>query len=554
MNTQTKLSFILAMLTVSAMTVILGISNLAYAGPNAKTKKSTEDYFAESYHCLKINDKTCAQIAAANIPSQSPYSKLLNGIFASLEGDFDTTFRELLPLQSNKSLNSQASVSLHTSLALAYENQSDNLRALEQRVMAESAMLQIQPSNQDDINTNQHQIWEILSVLSKTSLTEIRGNSANTIIQGWIDLALAAKYQADGENNQQMIDRWRSAYPDHPAKDGLATQLFPIAAAKSDMRKAKLRGTVALLLPFSNSDYYPIADAIERGFTIAKKIAKDNADIKIYPSQASLELTLKLYQQALNEGAKYIVGPLSDDEAKAINHETGPATTLMLNKTRIKPNDPNQYSYGLSATDEVQQIIKIAKNLGMQKATVISSNSDADDQIALNFKNQWLASGGQLEIINMNDDIKKQVSEIASDMIFITAEAEKARLIRAALPTNTPTFGTSKIYSGIAFNADDLPLKGVRFVDLPWMIDRNNPDFSAYKQAAADLPAGEMQRWFALGADAYQILLALDRRPSAAISIDGLSGKIEINPLGEISRSLANASFGAEGIILETLQ
>ena len=163
MNTQTKLSFILVMLTVSAMTAILGISNLAYAEPNAKTKKSTEDYFAESYHCLKINDKACAQIAAANIPSQSTYSKLLNGIFASLEGDFDTTFRELLPLQSNKSLNSQASVSLHTSLALAYENQSDNLRALEQRVMAESAMLQIQPPSQDDINTNQHQICVALS-------------------------------------------------------------------------------------------------------------------------------------------------------------------------------------------------------------------------------------------------------------------------------------------------------------------------------------------------------------------------------------------------------
>ena len=554
MNTQTKLSFILVMLTVSAMTAILGISNLAYAEPNAKTKKSTEDYFAESYHCLKINDKACAQIAAANIPSQSTYSKLLNGIFASLEGDFDTTFRELLPLQSNKSLNSQASVSLHTSLALAYENQSDNLRALEQRVMAESAMLQIQPPSQDDINTNQHQIWEILSVLSKASLTEIRGNSADSIIQGWIDLALAAKYQGDGENNQQMIDRWRLAYPDHPAKDGIAAQLFPAVATKSEMRKAKLRGSVALLLPFSNADFYPIADAIERGFTTAKKIAKDNADVKIYPSQASPESTLKLYQQALNEGAKYVIGPLTDNEAKAIANVRSQTTTLILKKTQIKPKNSNQYFYGLSATDEVKQVVKIAKDLGMQKATFISSNTDADNEIALDFKNLWLASGGQLDIISMDGDIQKQVNESASDMIFIAAQPEKARLIRANLPTNIPTFGTSEIYSGIAFNTDDIPLKGIRFVDLPWVLNKDTPNFSAYKEAAADLPVGEMQRWFALGADAYQILISLDRLTSTGASIDGLSGKIDINANGEISRSLINASFGTEGVVLEISQ
>jgi len=140
------------------------------------------------------------------------------------------------------------------------------------------------------------------------------------------------------------------------------------------------------------------------------------------------------------------------------------------------------------------------------------------------------------------------------DMIFIAAEAENARTIRTSLPTNIPTFSIAEIYSGIPRNADDLPLKGVRFVDLPWMVDRENPKFAAYKGASADLPPGEMQRWFALGADAYQILIALDRLTSTGATIDGLSGKIDINATGEISRSLANASFGAEGIVLEPAQ
>jgi outer membrane PBP1 activator LpoA protein len=86
------------------------------------------------------------------------------------------------------------------------------------------------------------------------------------------------------------------------------------------------------------------------------------------------------------------------------------------------------------------------------------------------------------------------------------------------------------------------------------MIDRGNPKFSAYTEAAADLPPGEMQRWFALGADSYQILIALDRLSSEGTTIDGLSGKINITSNGEISRSLDYASFGAESIILESSQ
>lgn len=553
MNTQIKLSFMLNVLIFSAITVIFSISNLACAEQNSKIKKNTEDYFAESYNCVKKNDKACAQIAAASIPVQSPYSKLLNGIFASLDGDFDTTFRELLPLQTNKSLSLQASVSLHTSLALAYENQSDSLRALEQRILVDALLLQLKPINQEDISANEHQIWEIISVLSKANLAEMRGNSTDNLIQGWIDLALAAKYQDNGESNTIAIDRWRKAYADHPANEGIAAQLFPTTAIKPEVHKAKLKGSVALLLPFSKPELYPIADAIERGFTAAKKIAKDNADVKMYASQATEESARKLYQQSFDDGISYVLGPLTSIEINAIKNVESKATTLMLNKTQTKPSDSKAFTYCLSTIDEIQQTIKLARNLGMQKATVISSNTDFNKQITKDFKDYWLASGGQINIIESDEvDIKSQINE--SDMIFIAADAEQARLIRSALPNSIPTFGLSQIYSGEPTNADNLPLKGVRFVDLPWMVDRGNPKFAAYKEASADLPPGEMQRWFALGADAYKILIALDRLTSNGATIDGLSGKIDINAVGEISRSLANASFGAEGIILESTQ
>ena len=552
-NTQNKLSFILYALIFSAITITFNISRLAYAEQNSKN--NAEDNFIESYNCLKKNDKECAQIAAARIPNQSAYSKLLNGILASLDGDFDTTFRELLPLQSNKSLNLQATVSLHTSLAIAYENQSDSLRALEQRVLLDTLLVHVKPSNQEDINTNQHQIWEIISVLSKANLTEMRGNSSDTTIQGWIDLALAAKYQDNGESNDLAIERWRKAYQDHPAKDGIAAQLFPMTSVKSEIRKAKLKGTVALLLPFSNPELYPISDAIERGFSAAKTIANDSTDVKIYSSEGNQDSALKLYQQALIENVSYVVGPLTAIESYSISKVENKTTTLFLNEALSKPIKPKTFAYGLSVLDEIKQIIKTAKNSGMQNVLVIASNDDLNNQISRDFRDYWLATGGQIIVIDADEhDLKSRINESASDMIFLATSAEKARLIRADLPINIPTFGLSEIYSGMPINSDDLPLKVIRFVDIPWLIDRNNPNFAAYKEAAAELPPGEMQRWFALGADAYEILINLDKIHSNGTTIEGLSGRIEINSAGEISRALANASFSSDGIIPEPSQ
>ena len=552
MNTQFKLSFMLFVLILSAIPTIFGTNNLAYAEKNSKLTKSTEDYFLESYNCLKKNDKVCAQVAAASIPSLSPYSKLLNGIFASIEGDFDTTFLELLPLQKNQSLNLQASVSLHTSLALAYENQSDSLRALEQRVIADALLQKLTPINQEDINANEHQIWEIVSVLSKKNLTEMRGNSNDTNIQGWIDLALAAKYQNNGESNQQAIDRWHLAYPDHAAKNTIAAALLPAPSSKKSIQKAKLKGPVAILLPFSKADLYPISDAIERGFTAAKKIANDNAVVNIYASDADATHTTLLYQQALNEGAHYVLGPFTENEVEAVRQETSSAITLMLHKKENNPSHPNQFFYGLSASDEIQQIIKLAYNSGMTKAAIVKTNQALNQKNAEVFKENWLATGGLLTVINADDqNIKQQINDCACDMIFIAEPAESARTIRQLLPTNMPTFGLSEIFSGLSANADDAPLKGIRFVDAPWLTDRENPKFLRYKEAAKDLPAGEMQRWFALGADAYQIILALEAMPSNGATIDGLSGKIEINASGQIRRTLSNASFANDGIRLE---
>jgi outer membrane PBP1 activator LpoA protein len=515
--------------------------------PVAQIKKSPEASFLDGLSCLKQSDTACAQLAITGIPSQSPYAKLLAGNIAVAANDFDRAFRLLLPLQAETSLLPQANASLHASLALAYDNQADALRALEQRTLAERYL-----SDSADIQSNQQRIWQSLSNLAKEQLIDMRGESLNTTIQGWIDLALTA-------HDKQSIGDWRKAYPDHPASATLTDQLMAQTSNdnKSVTKPKGLEGPIALLLPFQAEGFYPTADAIWRGFVAAQAEANDNAEIKIYATQGDKDAIATIYQQAIKEGARYVIGPLTRDEATGLATGQIQVPTLVLNQPDIASAVNNFYTFGLWIDAEAAQIAKIARDYGMQTAVIITSKNSLPAHMTKAFSDAWINEGGQIIAqvsIDKNTvltDVKAQISAQPTDMILIAGNAEKARAIRPYLDAATPTFGFSHIYAGINHEPLDAALIAVRFIDLPWLLNNDDATFAAYQSAAADLPQGEMQRWFALGVDAYQVLLALTQQPHKSVTIHGLTGKIRINEKGEITRELALGRFGANGVVLE---
>jgi uncharacterized protein len=198
------------------------LTGIAFAAPASDTARTTnsrtpETSFLKGLDCLRQSDLACAEVAAATIPSQSHYAKLLAGNIAVARGDFDTAFRLLLPLQANTELSAEAAASLHTSLAQAYAAQSDPVRALDQRIRARMSL-----ADPADIQANEEAIWTLLSGLSRDELIEMRGESANTAAQGWIDLALAAQRP---QGAAQALADWQKIYPDHAAAGGFAANL-----------------------------------------------------------------------------------------------------------------------------------------------------------------------------------------------------------------------------------------------------------------------------------------------------------------------------------------
>lgn len=541
---------------------LIFLSWAATAGPAS----TVEANFTEGIECLQRPDIVCAKVALQKIPPQQIYAKILEGTIAAAENDTDKTFRLLLPIQvsgaaDDPSLLPQAAASLHASLALAYDQQSDPLRSLQQRIEAGYYWQMAGQENQARIEHNQTRIWHGLAALDKKQLIVMRGESLSTSIQGWIDLALSTREQND---LRQAVADWRKVYPDHGASTdlilGLAGASAPTAALQKSPEQAPNK--VALLLPFASTAFHPAADAIERGFMAARIVAGDETEIAIYPTDGDKEAIDNIYQQAVKDGAGFIVGPLTRDEVTALSvsrSATGKleVPTLVLNQSESSFMLGNLYSLSLSVDIEAAQIARLTRDFGLQTAIVIAADTPVASRMAQSFSDAWQAEGGRLllqVIINgqtIPEDLQSRLQKQPTDLLVLATEPELARSVRPFLDITTPTYGFSHIYTGVNYEPEDAALLAVRFIDLPWMLASADGSFDTYKEAAADLPQGMMQRWFALGADAYQVFAALAARPDMPLSIRGLTGRIEITPDGNIRRTLALGQFTNDGVVLE---
>jgi len=169
---------------------IIAISSSSWANDAPDKTINAEQAFMQGQQYIEQADLALAVLSLTRIPPNSPYAKLLAGNIAAKNADFDRTFILLLPLQSNLDLNQTAIASLHASLSDAYEKQGDIASAIEQLVRRHPYLVDAQA-----ISQNQQRIWKLLSTQTPADLIAMRGESADTTIQGWIDLCLATKNQ-----------------------------------------------------------------------------------------------------------------------------------------------------------------------------------------------------------------------------------------------------------------------------------------------------------------------------------------------------------------------
>ena len=512
-------------------------------------KKSAEAIFFDGNTCLKQANKACARLALANIVSTSPYAKLLQGTLALSEQQTDKALLLLLPLQTQDNLLPEAKITLHESLAIAFEKLDDTQQAVQHLMQVEAIITTTTPpGTQDKVAEGQQKIWHLINKLDQSELVTLRGNNTDNDFQGWIDLCLAARNQ----DVSTSLANWNTSYADHPARLFAKKLTANSTAQASTQNSLHALGSIALITPLANEEDAKKADALKLGLETAIIEHGLANEIRIYSSADNQQDIDEIYTLARNEGNAYFIIP----SFSAADTNNG-----------IDQTDTNNILHiSLPLVDEAQAIANFASSHGMQHITVISNNNDTSKLMLNSFQDVWQGKSNTagnnhaLNIIMLPDDmtpassrlfeLKSQIASKNHDLVLLALPTAEASLVKPHLDISTPTMAFSTVNEMIN-NATPQLFNAIRVADMPFLIMADQEKFKDYSSASTNLSTNELRRWFALGVDSLQLLMIRQQALDNEVSINGLTGTLTVNKAGTLQRRLSLARFTYYGVIAE---
>jgi outer membrane PBP1 activator LpoA protein len=291
---------------------------------------------------------------------------------------------------------------------------------------------------------------------------------------------------------------------------------------------------VALLLPLDSPDFVAPADAVRLGCEASQTHAQPKQAVQVVRTDARPQTILTEYSAAVKRGAVVVVGPMTRSGVSAIatGIQSG-VPTLALNVPEGNPTMPPWlYTFGLSIEAEARLVAHAASAAQLRDAVVVGAATQLEQRATQAFAEEWSALGGKIIAIEQfapgadYSEMQVRLSAAQAQMTFLAADAEQARAVRPYLNNQNPVWATSQIYSGRADPLGNLDLNGIRFVDMPWLVQPDHPAVMVYPRSSA--LSLEMQRFYALGIDACRIAAQLVARSDRSIRLDGVTGRITL--------------------------
>ena len=309
---------------------------------------------------------------------------------------------------------------------------------------------------------------------------------------------------------------------------------------------------IGVVLPLQSRAYGRFAEQVRLGILNAANMAGYNAlPVTVYSTTEDNQHILDAYLQATREGARAIIGPLTRDAVSAVARRafvSVPTVALNVPDTGISL-PPNMYVFGLQIEAEAEQVASLAFARGGRKALIVVADNPLGRRIAAAFSRQWKAKKGDIadEFVYSTDAtelarLRELMQNTAADVIFLALNAPRARFIRNYLGTDLPIYATSLVYA----SKDKLELydlNGVRFMDMPWLLQEDHPAVMTYLQAPQDSSALDEERFYALGIDSYRIAQALLEHGIKVPAIDGVTGAIKLDKRQNFTHELTPAYF-----------
>ena len=483
-----------------------------------------------------------------------------------------------LPVDSSRPLLS----TYHETRAIAYEQNEDLDSAVNERLVLEAYL-----DTAEEFRENYQSIWHLLSQIPVPELEQQRTVSTGDTL-GWLELAILTKTMLHNRLNlETAIEAWNQRYPGHAAREYIVPEIFTLTEQVNLQPRQ-----IALLLPFG-AQYRDISLAIREGFLAAwYEGSTDNKPIiKIYDTDK--QNILATYQNAVADGADFIVGPLEKEAvAELISNGNLPVKTLALNQHDIISEDttntdqasvlPAVFQFGLLPEDEAFQAAERAWFDGHAYALVITPETTWGDRLYNAFNSQWEKLGGKIlerarisadtqdystpvKLLLNIDKSEQRAKELTTimgrkidseprrrqdaDFIFIAATPVMARQLIPQLryyrADDIDAYSISSVYSGVPDPEADNDINNVVFADMPWVVDPGHV-YSPLQQTLNnnwEQNESAYRRLYAFGIDAYRIIPHLGRLFMQNERFEGETGLLKATKDGRIQRQLTWTKF-----------
>ena len=341
-----------------------------------------------------------------------------------------------------------------------------------------------------------------------------------------------------------------------------AVALAALCKAADDPASAPPAGApgplLVMLLPLDAPDFAPPAEAVLAGCKAALGVLESRPALEVVRTDASTGKIIASHEAAAARGARVIIGPMTRSGVTALAESGRIHTpTLALNapeRTMVVPE--KLYTFGLSVDAEARQVARTAYAENLRDAVVVRSTSTLSRRAGQAFAEQWAALGGKLSDVQEFDAqtdlarLQERLSLSGPHLIFLAADPGQARAVRPYLNSQVPVFATSQINSGRADPVANVDLNGIRFVEMPWIVQPDNLTAMIYPRPDALDP--ELQRFYALGIDACRIAgELLSRRPR--LDLEGVTGTLTLRGNGSIEREATQSVFrDGSAVAMET--
>lgn len=495
-------------------------------------------------------------------PIQHQQKEILLAKLELQKGQPKLALNKLSKINHLTNLNPDAQVDFHETLAAVYLARGELSQAVHERIKLDKLI-----QDKTRLTQNRRLLWLHLTKLPEAELNTLGLEATpSSDLKGWMALAILARQSQTDQNKLiSELEQWQQRYPNHPANSLLPPSLNHLRQTLYQTPKQ-----IALLLPLSGPLSGP-GNAVRDGFMAANQADNSAKTIRAYDTAA--EDVVSLYNKAISEGADYIIGPLTKNDAAKIANIDHTVPTLMLNDMNAKIAQ-NTFKFGLSPTNEARQVALKANQKGLRKALIIAPVGDWGTEIVTAFSSQWERVGGTVvETLRFENDadlspavrdflhvsekeaqekqIRKNPGEAIPlaekrrddfDMIFLLAYPSKARqimpLIKYYFAGNIPVYATSTVYAGNTNTMRDRDLDGIIFCDMPWVFANQIPNKNWPEQL------NSYNRLYAIGMDSYALSNKLNQLLLfPAMGINNGTGVLYLNRAQRIGRVLSWGKF-----------